>query len=111
MYFRYRVKPGQEDRYQSYLDKVLPVTERDEPYITEYEILKCEDGSYLQHERYSKPDDIAAHMSLTADGQADFIAATELIDLKVVGEMSSEFWEMYGGPHATAYSRFKAIKR
>lgn len=36
--FSHRIKPGMEDRFQSHLDKVLPVTEAKEPYVLGYEI-------------------------------------------------------------------------
>ncbi|WP_328413177.1 hypothetical protein OG542_21945 [Streptomyces violaceus] len=31
--FHYRVKSGMEEQYQACLDKILPVTQEQEPYI------------------------------------------------------------------------------
>jgi quinol monooxygenase YgiN len=114
MFFRYTVKAGQQERYQAYLDKVLPVTEAQEPYILEYEIFRTEDGTYLQHERYENEDALHKHMQVTADGQADFAAATELMDLHAVGQLSESYWntvDSYGIPSTYGYSRFRAIQR
>ncbi|MFF7006448.1 hypothetical protein ACFY9Y_08060 [Streptomyces fimicarius] len=43
--FRYRIKSGMEDRYQAYVDKVLPVTQSQEPYVLKYGIFQGSDGS------------------------------------------------------------------
>ena len=39
-FFSYRVKPGMEERYESYLNKVLSFTETQEPYVLSYEIFR-----------------------------------------------------------------------
>jgi len=108
-YFSYRVKPGMEERFQAYLDKVLPVTEAQEPYILSYEIFRGGDGTYFQHEHYENEDAIRKHLELTGSGQADFAASTEMILLTVVGEISQKFQDTYG--IGTNYTAFRQVAR
>lgn len=109
--FRYRIKPGQEERFQAYLDKVLSVTEAQEPYVLEYQIFRQADGSYLQHERYESEEAVARHLALTAEGQADFHAAAEIIDVMAVGELKQSFWDQFDGPQFFRYARFREVAR
>jgi quinol monooxygenase YgiN len=95
-YFSYRIKPGMEERFQAYLDKVLPVTEAQEPYVLSYEIFQGSDGTYFQHERYENEDAVWKHMEVTASGQADFAASTEMISLVILGELSQKFRDTFG---------------
>lgn len=105
--FNYRVTD--QARYQSYLDKVLPVTQDDEPYVLGYEIFRGEDGSYYQHEFYENEEAIVKHMALTASGQEDFAASTEMISVSMLGPLSGEFRKQYG--ISTEFTKFKAISR
>ena len=109
--FRYRIKPGQEERFQSYLDKVLPVTEAQEPYVLEFELFRQEDGSFLQHEPYENEEAVAKHLELTAAGQADFHASVDLLEVRAIGEFTMSFWDEFAGPHFFRYSRFREIVR
>ena len=109
--FRYRVKEGGESRFQEYLEKVPPLTEAEEPYVLEYEIFVQEDGIYLQHERYVDEEAINKHLTVTAEGQAAWGEATELLEISFLGDLSREFWERWKTPTATRYTRFRSITR
>ena len=109
--FRYSIKPGQEARFQASLDKVLPFTEAEEPYVLEYSLFRQADGSYLQHERYENEEAVARHLERTAEGQADFHASTELIIVMVTGELTMGFWKEFEGPNFINYSRFREVAR
>lgn len=102
--FNYRVTDP--TRFQAYLDKVLPVTEADEPYVLGYEIFQGADGTYFQHEKYENEAAIARHMELTASGQADFAASTKMISVSMLGPVSDEFREQHGID--TEFTPFKA---
>ncbi|MBA4025091.1 MAG: hypothetical protein C0482_22275 [Gordonia sp.] len=107
--FTYRVKPGCEEQFQSYIDKVFPVTEANEPYVVGYEIFQNADGIYLQHETYENEDAIWKHMNVTASGQADFAASTELLSVQMLGSVSDKFRETYG--HPEVFGDFKRVTR
>lgn len=94
--FGYRIKPGMEDRFQAYLDKVLPVTEAREPYVLAYEIFQGDNGTFFQHERYENEEALWKHMELTAEAQEDFNAAAELESMNRTG-VSRDFilWERW----------------
>ncbi|WP_249998602.1 antibiotic biosynthesis monooxygenase [Actinoplanes sp. M2I2] len=109
--FRYRIKDGEQDRFEQYLDKVVGVTEAEEPYVLEYHIYMQADGTVLQHERYADEDAIYRHLHVTAEGQADWAAATELLDIMVVGRLSQAFWDAYDSPVVSRYRRFREIAR
>jgi quinol monooxygenase YgiN len=109
--FRYRIREGEQERFEQYLAAVLPVTEKQEPYVLEYHLYRQDDGTILQHERYADENAIHRHMRLTAAGQADWAAATELLDLMAVGELSPAFWDAYDGPAVSKYRRFREISR
>lgn len=109
--FRYNVKPGEEQRFQAYLDKVFPVTEAQEPYVVEYQIFRQADGSYLQHERYESEEAVSRHLALTAEGQADFHASAEIIDVMAIGDLKQSFWTAFEGPYFTRYARFREVRR
>jgi quinol monooxygenase YgiN len=109
--FRYRVKEDQRERFEQYLAKVVPVTESQEPYVLEYHIFRREDGTFLQHERYADEAAIHRHLEVTAEGQADWAAATELLDLMAVGELSQDFWDAYDSPLVSKYHRFREAAR
>jgi quinol monooxygenase YgiN len=109
--FVYRIKPGMEERFQQYQDKVLPVTRAREPYVLEYEIFQGGNGTYFQHERYENEEALWKHMEVTAAGQEDFNASTELESLTILGEMSEKFWEVFGGPGSVRYQPFRQITR
>jgi quinol monooxygenase YgiN len=107
--FHYRIKSGMEEQYQAYLDKVLPVTQAQEPYILAYEISRGSDGSYFQRELYENEEAVWKHMELTAEGQADFIASTEMIELVILGELSKKFRDTYS--ITTTYTPFRHVTR
>ncbi|ROS60005.1 hypothetical protein EDF42_3386 [Curtobacterium sp. PhB172] len=105
--FNYRVTD--EARYQQYLDKVLPVTEKDEPYVLSYQIFRGADGSLYQHEVCEDEAAIVKHMTLTASGQEDFAASTEFISTTMLGPVSDEFRAQYGID--TEFLPFKTVTR
>jgi len=105
--FSFKVKD--EELFKSYLDKVLPVTENEEPYVLLYDIFKDTDGIYYQHERYTDEDAVWKHMEVTASGQKDFAESTEMLSLKILGEVSDKFRETFGIKEKI--SPFKSIKR
>ncbi|MFE3060477.1 putative quinol monooxygenase [Nocardia sp. NPDC059239] len=107
--FSYNVKPGMEDRYQAYLDKVFPITEAEEPYVLGYEIFQGADGTYYQHEQYENEDAIWKHMERTAAGQEDFAASTEMLSVTMLGELSDKFRETYG--IKVSYTPFRRVAR
>ncbi|MET7540313.1 hypothetical protein [Streptomyces sp. NPDC005507] len=107
--FHYRVKSGMEERYQAYVNKVLPLTQAQEPYVLGYEILQGSDGSYYQRERYENEEAVWKHMELTAEGQADFAAATEMIELVILGELSQKFRDTFG--ITTTYTPLHQVNR
>ncbi|TDD34656.1 putative quinol monooxygenase [Saccharopolyspora elongata] len=107
--FSYRIKPGMEDRYQAYLDKVLPVTEAQESYVLGYEIFRGDDGTYFQHERYENEEAIWKHMELTAIGQEDFAASTDMLSVSMLGELSQKFRDTYG--IGVSYTPFRQVTR
>jgi hypothetical protein len=107
--FSYRVTD--EKRFQDYLEKVFPVTEVDEPYMLAYEIYQNPEGIYTQREVYADGDALAKHFTLTAEGQADFAAATDLINLVALGDPPADWFETHQIPRDVAYSKFKAVAR
>jgi quinol monooxygenase YgiN len=111
MLFSYRIKPGMEARYQDYLEKVVPVTEAQEPYVLEYEIYQAEDGTYFQHERYEDEGALWRHLEVTAEGQESFNAAAELQSFTALGQLSQKFWDAYGALGGTWYKRFRQVAR
>ncbi|WP_425860899.1 hypothetical protein [Arthrobacter sp. TWP1-1] len=64
-FFTYRVLD--EDLFEKYLATVLPVTEKEEPYVLEYNLARAADGTILQHERYENEEAIGRHLALTAE--------------------------------------------
>ncbi|MFJ9375047.1 putative quinol monooxygenase [Streptomyces sp. NPDC101455] len=109
--FKYRVKPGMEGRFQDYLDKVLPVTEAQEPYVLGYEIFQAPDGTYFQHEYYENEAAVWKHMELTADGQKDHAEATEFIELTMVGNLTQKFRDTFLGGGGTDFRPFRNVSR
>lgn len=109
--FTYRVKPGEEDRFAASQRAIYPVTERDEPYVIEYELFQREDGSYLQHERYFDEAAIDRHLERTADGQALWNAAVDLLEVFVIGPVSQAFIDRVGGPHVHLLTRISEVRR
>lgn len=107
--FSYRVTD--EKRFQGYLEKVLPVTEADEPYMLAYEIYQNVDGVYTQREVYADGNALAKHFELTAEGQADFGAATEIISLMALGTPPADWFETHQIPQNAAYAKFRAVAR
>lgn len=111
LYFTYRVKNGHQARFQEYLDLVPPLTEKDEPYVLEYEIFQQTNGYYLQHERYVDEAGMTRHMQVTAEGQKVWAEATELLQLMAVGPLSERYWRTYGSDKMVAYQRFREVAR
>jgi hypothetical protein len=107
--FSYRV--SDEQRFQDYLDKVFPVTEADEPYMLEYEIYKNDDGVYTQHEVYLDGDALTKHFELTAEGQADWAAATEFINLVALGSPPEDWFATHNIPRNVAFAKFRSVAR
>lgn len=105
--FGYRVTD--DARFQQYLDKVFPITEADEPYVLGYEIFRGSDGTYFQHEHYENEDAIWKHMEVTAAGQEDFAASTEMISVTMLGDLSEKFKETFGVE--TGYTAFRQVAR
>ncbi|WP_328413179.1 hypothetical protein OG542_21950 [Streptomyces violaceus] len=48
-------------------------------------------------------------MALTAEGQADFAASTEMIELVILGELGEKFRDTYS--ITTTYTPFRQITR
>lgn len=109
--YRYSVKPGKEAVFQSYIDKVFPVTEKEEPYVLEYSISKQVDGSYLQHERFESEEAIVRHLEKTAAGQADFHESTEIIIMMITGDLTMDFWKKFEGPKFINFTKYREVKR
>lgn len=109
--FTYRIKDGQEKRFQDYLDMVPPLTGTREPYVLEYELFRRPDGIFLQHERYEDEDAISKHLEVTAEGQKAWGEATELLSLDVIGDLSQKYWDGVDFPGVTSYQRFQTIAR
>lgn len=109
LHFRYRV--NDEARFADYLAIVLPITEREEPYVLEYEIARDSDGIVLQHERYEDEAAIGKHLELTAEGQKAWGEAVELLDIRFVGELSNEFRTAYDSPQASWWTPFRTVTR
>lgn len=107
--FSYRVHD--EALFQSYLEKVLPVTETDEPYMLAYEIFRNDEGVYTQREVYADDDALSKHFDLTADGQKDFGAATEILSLSALGTPPADWFTTHQIPSNAAFTRFRAVKR
>ena len=107
----YRVKDGQEELFEQYLEKVLPVVENQEPYVLEYRLFRSPDGTVLQHERYDDEAAIRTHLQVTADGQADWASATELLDIRMVGPLSDSFLEEMGLSAPQHFERFRQVAR
>ncbi|WP_229052441.1 hypothetical protein [Aeromicrobium sp. Leaf350] len=105
--FSYRVID--EARFQRYLDEVLPTTEQHEPYVLGYELFRSPEGVYYQHETYVDEAAIHQHMKLTASGQEDFAASTEMLSAVMLGEVSDEFREQYG--IETQFLPFRSVQR
>lgn len=109
LHFSYRVTD--EDKFQRYVDAVLPVTERDEPYVLEYSLARDTDGVVLQHERYENEDAIRKHLEATATGQKLWGESTELIDIRFVGPLSDGFKKEFDSPVASWWTADKSIAR
>jgi quinol monooxygenase YgiN len=108
---RYIVKAGEEDRYQRYLDVVMPVMEKREPFVLAYDIFRADDGSYLQHELYENEEAINRHVKAIAATLDDFTQSTEILDVRVLGPVSEQFWQAFAGPMTHAYSLHRNLKR
>jgi hypothetical protein len=93
------------------LAKVLPVTESQEPYVLEDHVFRQEDGTFLRHERYADEAAIYRHMQVTAEGQADRAAATDLLDLVAAGELGQGFRDAFDSPVVSRYRRFREASR
>jgi quinol monooxygenase YgiN len=111
LYFAYRVKEGMDAVFEQYLAKVLPATEQQEPYVLEYHLFRNADGTVFQHERYADEQAIRDHLRVTADGQADWAAATELLDIRMVGPLSRAFLEEFSVPASAHFERFREVTR
>jgi hypothetical protein len=109
LFFTYRVV--HPELFESYLDKVLPVTETDEPYMLAYEIFRNDEGVYAQREVYADGDALARHFELTADGQRDWAAATEMLSFSALGTPPSEWFETHQLPRHVAFAPFRAVVR
>jgi hypothetical protein len=109
-FFTYRVLD--QDLFEQYVATVLPVTEKEEPYVLEYTLARSADGTILQHERYENEEAIARHLALTADGQKMWGESTELLDIRFVGPLSEKFrTENALGPIASWWNRYQAVAR
>jgi hypothetical protein len=109
-FFTYRVLD--QDLFEQYVATVLPVTEKEEPYVLEYTLARSADGTVLQHERYENEEAIARHLALTADGQKMWGESTELLDIRFVGPLSEKFrTENALGPIASWWNRYQAVAR
>jgi quinol monooxygenase YgiN len=111
LFFSYRVKEGEEALFEQYLAKVLPVTESQEPYVLEYHLFRNADGTVFQHERYADEAAIRDHLRVTADGQADWAAATELLEIRMVGPLSEAFLDEFSVPTSAQFQRFREVAR
>lgn len=110
VFFTYRVLD--QDLFEKYVATVLPVTEKDEPYVLEYTLARGADGTILQHERYENEAAIARHLALTADGQKMWGESTELTNIRFVGPLSKKFrTENALGPMASWWDRYQSITR
>lgn len=109
LFFTYRVHD--EALFQSYLEKVLPVTEADEPYMLAYEIFRNDEGVYAQREVYADGEALAKHFTLTAEGQKDWAAATEMISFSALGAPPSEWFQTHRLPSNVAFAPFRAVAR
>jgi quinol monooxygenase YgiN len=108
--FTYRVLD--QDLFEQYLAAVLPVTEKEEPYILEYTLARGADGTILQHERYENEEAIRHHLALTADGQKMWGESTELTDIRFVGPLSEKFrTENALEPIASWWDRYQSVNR
>ncbi len=87
------------------------MTEADEPYMLEYEIYKNADGIYVQHEVYADGAALSKHFNLTAEGQADFAAATDLINLVALGDPPADWFDTHQIPRSAAHSKFRSVAR
>src|SRR5262245_41385223 len=83
--FTFRVKPDEQDLYERAIDALLPVTERDEPYVLEYEIYRDAEDLYTQHERYVDEDAMFRHLEVTEAAQVDWAEATDVQQVFVLG--------------------------
>lgn len=109
-FFTYRVLD--QDLFEKYLATVLPVTEKEEPYVLEYTLARGADGTVLQHERYENEEAVRRHVTLTAEGQKMWGQSTELIDIRFVGPLSEKFrTENALGPIASWWDRYQSINR
>jgi hypothetical protein len=110
VFFIYRVLD--QDLFEQYLATVLPVTEKDEPYVLEYTLARGVDGTILQHERHENEEAITRHLALTADGRKMWGESTELTDIRFVGPLSEKFrTENALGPIAAWWDRDQSINR
>lgn len=107
--FSYKVHD--ETLFQSYLEKVLPVTEADEPYMLAYEIYQNDEGVYTQREVYADGDALAKHFDLTADGQKDWAAATEILSFSALGNPPADWFTTHQIPSNAAFAKFRAVAR
>jgi quinol monooxygenase YgiN len=109
LFFRYTVTD--DDGFQQYLDNSVPITEKDEPWVLEYNIHRGADGVVFQHERYADEAAIHKHMALTAEWQELHAASTKYIDIRVVGPVSDEFKAALVDYNPTFWNRFRAVER
>ena len=110
VFFTYRVLD--QDLFEKYLAAVLPVTEKEEPYVLEYTLARSADGTILQHERYENEEAINRHLALTADGQKMWGESTQLTNIRFVGPLSEKFrTENALEPIASWWDRYQSINR
>jgi hypothetical protein len=110
VFFIYRVLD--QELFEKYLAAVLPVTEKEEPYVLEYTLARAADGTILQHERYENEEAIGRHLALTSDGQELWGRSTELLDIRFVGPLSEKFrTENALEPIASWWDRYQSVAR
>ena len=111
MIVRFRVKPGKLELYNQAMDFILSTAEAKEPYVLEYNIYKNAEGVYTQYERYADEAALHRHLEVTMDGQIKWAEATEIEQVIILGDMSEQFWNLYGNENTHGYSLFRKIKR
>jgi hypothetical protein len=76
-----------------------------------YEIFQNDEGVYTQREVYADGDALAEHFDLTADGQKDFAAATEILSLSALGAPPADWFSTHQIPSTAAFTKLRAVAR
>jgi len=111
IFVRYTLKAGQEEAYQTYLTSLEARMNVAGPGVLGYAVFQGHDGAYLQHERYVDEDAFNRHIMTISPLIERFNAVTQILNVRLVGELSDAFWATCGSANSHGFSLYRIIRR